>query len=146
MIAPMEDTLIRIHKNGRGMYFGSDANTPLFYLRDGTDEGLPDRHPTPNADSLLTAVARHLFWVDKEDGYEFFSWQARDFVFGFKNYDLMRSWIYDTRVLDHLHENGFTVAIMQGEVYHGHTQSVINKKTAVTLEDISIPEFIARHS
>ncbi len=126
------ETIIRIQDNeGRGIYRGNSFKHAWDELNNR------DRHPGPQRDSLLVHNAPFLF----SRSFDFISFNASIFVFGFSTIEQARSWIYQDKTLWKLHFAGFMVHVMEGEIYKGYTQAVINQKTAKTIEKQSIIKF-----
>ena len=70
-------------------------------------------------------------------------WRFKEgnFIFGFSSIDQLRRWLYDDAWLKGLNEKGFVLSIYEGDVRHGHTQAVINKETAVLIEQHKIADY-----
>lgn len=131
-------TIIRFqNENGDGLYNCSNRDRKLNW-----NDADYTRHPAPSEDSLLVENAPHLF---KENTWGLV-FRADSFVFGFKNYEQARSWLYKDSWLHEADQKGFRAYIMEGEVYYGNSQAVINRDTAKIIQDLSIPEFLAANN
>jgi hypothetical protein len=136
-------TIIRIAKQvgneRRGIYTCSDVSGEF---REFRAENLysDNRHPNPQDDSLLFSSAKHLFHMEWP-----VRWKGGEYVFGFRDYAQMRSWIYQDAILDALHNEGFKVYTLAGDVIYGNAQAVIHDATSQVLKEQSILDFWAEN-
>lgn len=115
----MNGTIYRIENSlGEGAYRGRPWVSIEDYIYTDTNS-----HPNPNNDSGLKMNAPHLY----NDGY----FEASEFFFGFSSISQLKAWFYNDKLLETFDRSGYFLVELEGEVYHGNAQSVINKSTSI---------------
>ena len=122
----MNGTIYRIENSlGEGAYRGR----PWVSIEDFCPDA--DNHPSPNRDSGLRASAPHLY-----DDCGFF--MEGEFFFGFSSISQLKAWFYNDKLLEEFDKKGYFLVELEGEVYHGNAQSVINKSTSILKNKTSL--------
>jgi hypothetical protein len=134
----MENTKIyRIEtQSGEGMYTSGivrDLNLPLYQIT-APDSFGPGRHPLPFYDTKLVAEGRKLDLF-----YGRYDMIRSEWVkFGFGSINQLRNWIYNDDWLIKLHAAGLRLCIYEGAVAVGNTQAIIDVRTMVKIEELSL--------
>lgn len=116
-------------EDGTGPYFSFPAKLAIenWMARMGLECNADHpNHPLPHRDSKLRdALYENDICVD-------------DCLFGFESPEALRRWFFEDQVLKDLHEYGMSLAVYEGDIYHGYTQSIIMKDTERLIETRSL--------
>lgn len=130
-------TILRIQDDsGKGFYQG--AFWSLKYNLYMAEKG--GKHPAPYLDSKLLSENPSLFESYFCYGQNYHRFIAKDYIFGFKDVEQCRSWLFNDEWLKSLHDAKYHVAIMQGDVRIGHTQAVIHSPSCIVQSTNTILE------
>lgn len=132
--------LIRIEhpKTGCGIYYSRSQRSQKLnnFL---CDFSAGEKHPEPRDDSKLYITLKEKYrTVRLEDGVA----GAGFLLYGFSSINQLRAWFYSDDILQEMHNSGFVIVEIEGDITEGNCQATVDKTTITSKVQFNLEKYL----